>query len=90
MANDINAADSSRNSHVEILARGRLSDAKKWFDHRGWKALPQNDRGRSIMRWGADQAWLAERSSERLSWGSGECSERSASHGRLARATPAT
>jgi hypothetical protein len=42
-----------------IIARGRLSNASKWFAHRGWDVLPQNERGRSILRWGADHAWLA-------------------------------
>ncbi|QIG94410.1 hypothetical protein [Bradyrhizobium sp. 6(2017)] len=42
-----------------IRAAGRLSDARKVFADRGWKALPCNTRGRRILRWGADHAWLA-------------------------------
>jgi hypothetical protein len=42
-----------------LLARGRLSDARKWFAHRGWKVLPKGIRGQRILRWGADQAWIA-------------------------------
>jgi hypothetical protein len=34
-----------------MFARGRLADARKVFEHRGWDQLPQNDRGRAILRW---------------------------------------
>jgi hypothetical protein len=45
---------------VEVVkARGRLADAKRWFDHRGWDFLPDNDRGRLILTWAADHAWVA-------------------------------
>jgi hypothetical protein len=46
-------------AHKRLLALGRLSEARKWFEHRGWHVLPQNDRGQAILRWGADHAWLA-------------------------------
>ncbi|NOJ43303.1 hypothetical protein [Bradyrhizobium australiense] len=42
-----------------IRARGRLANAKTWFAHRGWDVLPDNERGRRILQWGADHAWLA-------------------------------
>jgi hypothetical protein len=42
-----------------LLARGSLSEARRWFQHMGWFVLPQSDRGRRILRWGAGQAWLA-------------------------------
>jgi hypothetical protein len=56
---NIHDCANQRNEIDMLRARGRLSDAKKWFAHRGWSVLPQNDRGRSILRWGADHAWLA-------------------------------
>jgi hypothetical protein len=46
-------------AHKRMLALGRLSEAKKWFAHRGWKVLPQGIRGQRILEWGAVQAWLA-------------------------------
>ena len=42
-----------------ILARGRLADARRWFERRLWKVLPQDERGMRILKWGADQAYLA-------------------------------
>src|SRR5258705_5463443 len=42
-----------------LLARGRLKDAKRWFTDRGWDVLPQGLRGQAILKWGADQAFLA-------------------------------
>jgi hypothetical protein len=45
------------NDDDALRARGRLSSARKWFTHCGWKVLPHNERG--ILRWGADHAWLA-------------------------------
>jgi hypothetical protein len=42
-----------------LLARCRLKDAKRWFAIRGWEVLPQDERGRRILSWGADHAWLA-------------------------------
>lgn len=42
-----------------LLARGRLKEAKQWFAHRGWEVLPRNKRGWSILKWGADHAYLA-------------------------------
>src|SRR5437899_2373293 len=42
-----------------LIARGRLSDARKWFAHRGWDVLPQDERGKRILQWGADHAYLA-------------------------------
>lgn len=50
-----------------LLARGSLSDAKRWFTHRGWKILPRGNRGRRILRWGADQAWLAAQTNPKRS-----------------------
>jgi hypothetical protein len=42
-----------------LFAKGRLANAKKVFAHRGWDVLPQDERGRLILQWGADHAWLA-------------------------------
>jgi hypothetical protein len=42
-----------------LIARGRLSNARKWFEHLGWPVLPQGIRGQRILAWAADQAWLA-------------------------------
>jgi hypothetical protein len=42
-----------------LRARCRLKQAKTWFAHRGWEVLPQTERGRRIIDWGADHAWLA-------------------------------
>jgi hypothetical protein len=42
-----------------LLARGRLAEARRWFTHLGWDVLPEGIRGRRILRWGADQAYLA-------------------------------
>jgi hypothetical protein len=41
------------------LARGRLANARTLFKHRGWDVLPQNERGRRILLWGADHAFMA-------------------------------
>jgi hypothetical protein len=51
--------DATEIAHKAMLARGRLSEAKKWFAHRGWEVLPQGIRGQRILGWGADQAYLA-------------------------------
>jgi hypothetical protein len=56
---NIHDCENQRNEIDLIRARGRLSDAKKWFAHRGWSVLPQSDRGQRILEWGADMAWLA-------------------------------
>jgi hypothetical protein len=48
-----------------LLARGRLSDARKWFAHRGWQVLPKSIRGQRILRWGADHAWLAAQTDQK-------------------------
>jgi hypothetical protein len=42
-----------------IIPRGRLKEARHWFAHRGWDVLPQGRRGRRILKWGADHAWMA-------------------------------
>jgi hypothetical protein len=42
-----------------IRARCRLKQAKTLFLDRAWPQLPQTERGRRILRWGADHAWLA-------------------------------
>jgi len=42
-----------------MRAIGRLSDAKKIFADRQWPVLPQGIRGQRILRWGADQAYVA-------------------------------
>jgi hypothetical protein len=50
----------NQRNEIDLLrARGRLSDAKEWFAHREWSVLPQSDRGRTILEWGADHAYLA-------------------------------
>jgi hypothetical protein len=41
----------------KMKARTRLKEAGKWLTHIG--GLPQGFRGEQILRWGADQAWLA-------------------------------
>jgi hypothetical protein len=46
-------------AHNAMIARGRLSEARRWFEHRGWKVLPQGIRGQRILSWGAAQAWMA-------------------------------
>ncbi|MBR0734434.1 hypothetical protein JQ595_37375 [Bradyrhizobium japonicum] len=43
----------------ELIARGRLKEARETFAERGWKRLPQTERGQAILIWGADHAWLA-------------------------------
>src|SRR5262245_1785135 len=42
-----------------MLACGRLADARRWLEHRGWKVLPKDDRGQRILKWAADHAYLA-------------------------------
>ncbi|MET4801404.1 hypothetical protein [Bradyrhizobium sp. LB11.1] len=42
-----------------LLARCLLKEARDIFAYRGWKQLPQTERGRAILIWGADHAWLA-------------------------------
>ena len=42
-----------------LFACGRLADARKWFEYRGWKALPKDDQLQPILKWGADHAYLA-------------------------------
>jgi hypothetical protein len=42
-----------------LIARCRLKQAKEWFAIRGWEQLPQDERGWSVLRWGADHAWMA-------------------------------
>jgi hypothetical protein len=51
--------DSDPVDTTTLLARGRLADARKWFARLGWDVLPQSIRGRRILQWGADHAWLA-------------------------------
>lgn len=51
--------DDDEIAHKRLLARGRLSEAKKWFAHRGWAVLPRGNRGQRILEWGCDHAWLA-------------------------------
>ena len=41
-----------------MIARCRLSEARKWFKNRGSEILPQTERGWRILKWGADQAWM--------------------------------
>jgi hypothetical protein len=53
------AVSASDDDKGALLARGRLSDARKWFEYRGWDVLPQGIRGQRILRWGAIHAWLA-------------------------------
>ena len=43
----------------KMIAIGRLANARKWFAHRGWDVLPDNERGQRILQWGADHAWQA-------------------------------
>jgi hypothetical protein len=68
--NTVHARDESRKSHHTpkddptddlgtMFARGRLKEARQWFGRRGWNVLPQDERGRRVLAWGADHAWLA-------------------------------
>ena len=41
-----------------MFARGRLKEARTWFTLRGWPVLPHNERGKRIILWIADHAWL--------------------------------
>ncbi|WP_271587502.1 hypothetical protein [Bradyrhizobium sp. CCBAU 53415] len=50
-----------------LIARGRLKEARQWFEHCGWKTLPRNDRLMPILRWGADHAHMADPSDPRRS-----------------------
>jgi hypothetical protein len=50
-----------------VVPRGRLKEARKWFEHNGWDELPQGERGDRILRWGADHAWLASPADPRRS-----------------------
>jgi hypothetical protein len=59
--------DPASDAKGTMLARGRLSDARKWFAHRGWKVLPQGIRGQRILAWGACHAWLASPSNSQRS-----------------------
>jgi hypothetical protein len=54
-----NSKQNSASDLTVLLARGCLSNAKKWFAHRGWDELPPSERGQLILQWGADQAYLA-------------------------------
>jgi hypothetical protein len=42
-----------------VIACGRLADARRWFQYRGWQTLPKDDRLQPILKWGADHAYLA-------------------------------
>jgi len=55
---NIDATDSSRKKDT-LIARTRLKQAKRWFAVCGWEQLPQDEQGWRILRWGADQAWMA-------------------------------
>jgi hypothetical protein len=58
-AKTVDNATENEIAHQNLMARGRLAEAKKWFAHRGWKVLPRGNRGWQILKWGADHAWLA-------------------------------
>jgi hypothetical protein len=53
------SAPKSDSGKAVLKARGRLSDAKKYFEYRGWNVLPQGIRGQRILQWGAAMAYLA-------------------------------
>jgi hypothetical protein len=57
MKQNIHESTNPRNVDDALRARGRLSNARKWFTHLGWEVLPQNERG--ILHWAADHAWVA-------------------------------
>jgi hypothetical protein len=52
-------AEDEEAAHNTMMARGRLKAARKLFEHRGWKELPQGVRGQRVIAWGAVMAWLA-------------------------------
>jgi hypothetical protein len=51
--------DATPSDKTVLIARGRLKEARKWFTRRGWEVLPQGLRGRLILQWVADHAWMA-------------------------------
>jgi hypothetical protein len=53
------SAEGSSDDKWAMIARGRLADARRWFVILGWDQLPQSQRGRNILRWGADHASMA-------------------------------
>jgi hypothetical protein len=55
----LDEGDKDEDATRVIRARGCLKEAKLWFGHRGWEVLPKSERGRRILRWAADQAYLA-------------------------------
>jgi hypothetical protein len=57
--------DDDEIAHKTLLARGRLSEAKRWFAYRDWKVLPRGIRGQQILKWGADHAWLAAQTDQK-------------------------
>jgi ribosomal protein L20A (L18A) len=53
------ASNRNTNDKDVLLARGRLKEARRWFTYLRWEELPPTERGRRILKWGADHAWLA-------------------------------
>jgi hypothetical protein len=51
--------DKNDHANTAMIARCRLGNARKWFEHKGWKELPQTTRGERILQWGAFHAYLA-------------------------------
>jgi hypothetical protein len=51
--------DKGEDATPVIRARGSLKEARRWFAIRGWDVLPKSDRGEAILKWAADQAYLA-------------------------------
>jgi hypothetical protein len=61
------APPNKRIDKTALRARGRLKNARRWFAHRGWDVLPQGIRGQRILRWCADQIYLANPTNPKLS-----------------------
>jgi hypothetical protein len=58
---------SDENLEQNVIACGRLADARRWFQYRGWQTLPKDDRLQPILKWGADHAYLARPTNPTLS-----------------------
>ena len=49
--------DTAKDNSVRVRALGMLAEASRWFNHKGWKTLPDSRRGWLIVQWGAEVAW---------------------------------
>lgn len=53
------ASDKISDADRVMFAICRLANGRTWFEDRGWKVLPQNERGHRILEWGAFHAHVA-------------------------------